>query len=64
MQLIIKKEIAARYRVSVRTIDNWTGTILPSLKINGKRLYDVEECDKAIRAFAQVPRLAKRLAAQ
>jgi hypothetical protein len=54
-----KTEIAERYRASARTIDYWRKTFLPSVKISGRVLFDVEECDAAVRQFKNVPPLAR-----
>jgi hypothetical protein len=61
MNLFTRRELAARYRQSVRTIDNWKRSFLPSIKVGGKILFDVEQCDAAVRAFARRPRLAQQI---
>ena len=61
MKLYTKKEIALRYRVSQRTIENWAGLILPFIKIGGKLLFDVDECDAAVRLFTRRPKLAAKI---
>ena len=57
MTYLTRREIAARYRQSIRTIDNWKHTFLPHIKIGGKVLFDIEECDAAVRKFTRRPRL-------
>jgi hypothetical protein len=48
--LATKKQLAARYRVCVRTIDSWTAKkILPHLKFSSRLIrYPVAECDRAL----------------
>jgi hypothetical protein len=62
MHILTKREIASRYRQSIRTIDNWTRLFLPSIKVGGKVLYDADDCDTAVKAFTRRPRLSAKLA--
>jgi hypothetical protein len=46
--LATKKQLAKRYKVSVRTLDNWT-KFLPHLKFSARLIrYPVAECDRAL----------------
>jgi len=50
--LLDKLAIAARYCVSVRTVENWMRRrILPHVKIGRLIRFDVAACDKAVKAF-------------
>jgi hypothetical protein len=40
-----RSEVAERYSVAVRTIDNWSKMGLPSVKINRVRRFDIRETD-------------------
>jgi predicted DNA-binding transcriptional regulator AlpA len=52
-KLVTKPELAARYGVVVRTIDNWIALRqVPFLKIGKKMVrFDVAECDAALQRF-------------
>jgi excisionase family DNA binding protein len=52
-QLLNRRQIAARYRVGVRTVDRWIAEKrIPVLKLGARCLrFDPERCDAAIRAF-------------
>jgi excisionase family DNA binding protein len=50
--LATTQRLAERYRVSARTIQNWTARkVLPSLKIGRAVRYNVAACDKALARF-------------
>ena len=50
--LLNKKNLAGRYCVSTRTIDNWMQTFLPFYKPSyGVVRFDPEECDRALEKF-------------
>jgi hypothetical protein len=47
-----RKQIADRYQISLRCVDNWTEDgRLPRYKIGKIVRYDPVECDKSLRAF-------------
>jgi len=52
-KLVGKPELAQRYGVVVRTIDNWIALRqIPFLKIGKKMVrFDVAECDAALQRF-------------
>ena len=52
MKFAKKKDLAARYSCSLRTIENWMG-FLPFYKVKGAVRFNVEECDEALARFKQ-----------
>jgi hypothetical protein len=52
-KLLTKKELAIRYAVVPRTIDNWIAQRqIPFLKLGRKLIrFDPEECDRALQRF-------------
>jgi excisionase family DNA binding protein len=59
MHNLTKKEIAARYNVSPRTVSNWVRNgILPALKIGGVLRFDPEACDLALKKQSTAIRCA------
>lgn len=48
---VTAKALAAHLSVSVRTIHNWRGEGMPSIKYrNGARRYQIGECERWLRA--------------
>ena len=50
MKLLSKKEVAVRYRVSTRTVENWL-KFLPHFKVLGVVRFDPDLCDKVLLQF-------------
>jgi excisionase family DNA binding protein len=52
-KLLTKAELAPRYSVSKRTIDNWMkGGAIPFIKIGRKFVrFNADECDRALSKF-------------
>jgi excisionase family DNA binding protein len=58
--LISRERIAARYNVSVRTIDNWMADrTLPYYKRGGVVRFHKDECDEALKKFRNESRWEK-----
>ena len=51
-QLVSKKEIAARYGISVRSVNNWMRRrIIPYIKMSSRMVrFDVEICDVVLKS--------------
>ena len=52
-RLLTKPQMAERYQVHVRTIDNWIALgQIPYLKVGRKLIrFDPQECDKSLQRF-------------
>ena len=48
-----KKELATRYRVSSRTLNNWMRRGLPVAKIGRVLVFNVQSCDNWVNSFTQ-----------
>lgn len=46
------KEVAAYTSISVKTLYKWSSEgVVPSIKIGGKRLYDLRDIDRTMESF-------------
>lgn len=46
------KEVAAYTSISVKTLYKWSSEgVLPSIKIGGKRLFDLRDIDRTMESF-------------